>query len=458
MRGIGAEQTVVVMKLPNESGAKGSESELYYSVLKISQPEMGGAMDKTRPYEISKTVVWEAYKRVKANNGAAGIDDESISRFEENLKDNLYKIWNRMSSGSYFPPPVKAVEIPKKSGGKRMLGIPTVSDRIAQMTVKIYFEPSVEPHFHPDSYGYRPGKSQIDAVCITRQRCWKYNWVLEFDIKGLFDNIDHELLMKAVNKHTNCKWIILYIDRWLKSPFQTKEGRIMERNAGTPQGGVISPVLANLFLHYAFDKWMENINPNNPFARYADDAIIHCRTKSEAVVLLHKLEQRLSECKLELHPVKTRIVYCKSDTRKENHTEIKFDFLGYTFQPRRCKNKFGEYFIGFTPTVSNKAMKSMRQQIRQWRIQLKSDKELEELSQMFDPIIRGWTNYYCCFNKSRMNPVLRHINTALIHWARRKYKKLAQHKKRAERWLGRIARQQPQLFKHWQRGILPAAE
>lgn len=268
-------------------------------------------MDKTKPYEISKTVVWEAYKRVKANKGAAGVDDESIEEFETNLKDNLYKIWNRMSSGSYFPPPVKAVEIPKKNGGVRVLGVPTVSDRIAQMTVKIYFEPLVEPYFYDDSYGYRPNKSAIDAIAITRERCWRYDWVLEFDIKGLFDNIDHDLLMKAVRKHTDCKWILLYIERWLKTPFQCKEGKVVERMAGTPQGGVISPVLANLFLHYTFDRWMGMNHPNNPWARYADDAVVHCRTQEEAENLLQSLKKRFEECNLQLHPDKTRIVYCK---------------------------------------------------------------------------------------------------------------------------------------------------
>lgn len=415
-------------------------------------------MDKTKSYEISKTVVWEAYKRVKANKGAAGIDDESIEEFELKLKDNLYKIWNRMSTGSYFPPAVKAVEIPKKNGGKRILGVPTVADRIAQMTVKMYFEPLVEPHFHPDSYGYRPNKSAIDAVSVTRQRCWRYNWVLEFDIKGLFDNIDHELLMKAVNKHTDSKWIILYIERWLKAPFQTKEGKIQERKAGTPQGGVISPVLANLFMHYAFDRWMESNFLQNPFARYADDAVVHCKTKEEAENLLEKLKQRFKECKLELHPDKTRIVYCKDDDRTGNHPEIKFDFLGYTFRPRRSKNKYGKHFVNFTPAVSNKAMKAMRQEIRQWRIHLKPDKELMDISNMFNPVVRGWINYYGRFYKSGMYPVLRHVNRALVHWAKRKYKKLERHKKRAENWMGRIARQQPKLFAHWQIGILPATE
>lgn len=415
-------------------------------------------MDKTKPYEISKTVVWEAYKKVKANKGAAGIDDESIEEFELNLKDNLYKIWNRMSSGSYFPPAVKAVEIPKKNGGTRILGVPTVSDRIAQMTVKMYFEPLVESHFHKDSYGYRPNKSAIDAVAITRQRCWRYNWVLEFDIKGLFDNIDHELLMKAVKKHTDCKWVILYIERWLKAPFQTKEGKIIDRTSGTPQGGVISPVLANLFLHYVFDKWMERNFPNNPWARYADDAIAHCKTREEAENLLERLRRRFEDCKLQLHPDKTRIVYCKDDDRREEHEEIKFDFLGYTFRPRLSKNKYGKFFVNFTPAVSNKAKKAMRKVIHDWRMHLKPDKSLEDLSRMFNPIIRGWINYYASFYKSGLYPVMRHINFALIRWVRRKHKKFERHRKRAERWLGKIAKRDPKLFSHWQMGILPKAE
>ena len=291
-------------------------------------------MNKTKSHDISKHVVLEAFLRVKANKGAAGIDNESLKEFEANLKNNLYKIWNRMSSGSYFPPPVKAVEIPKKNGGKRILGVPTVADRVAQMVVKIYFEPKVEPCFHPDSYGYRTKKSAVDALAVTRQRCWKYNWVLEFDIKGLFDNIDHEMLMKAVRKHTDSPWIILYIQRWLSVPFVMSDGTEKERTKGTPQGGVISPVLANLFLHYAFDMWMVLKHPDNPFARYADDAVIHCPNREDAEKLLHSLGERLLECGLELHPDKTRIVYCKDDDRRGNHPEIKFDFLGYTFRPR----------------------------------------------------------------------------------------------------------------------------
>lgn len=412
-------------------------------------------MDKTKSYNISKKIVWEAYERVKANKGSAGVDNESIADFEKNLKDNLYKIWNRMSSGSYYPSAVKAVEIPKKNGGKRILGVPTVADRIAQMVAKMYFEPQVEQYFHPDSYGYRPGKSAIDALTITRKRCWKYDWLLEFDIKGLFDNIDHELLMKAVRKHTDCQWLILYIERWLQAPFQMSDGRIVERKAGIPQGGVISPVLANLFLHYVFDKWMEINHSENPWARYADDAVTHCRTKEEAENLLEQLRERFKECKLELHLDKTRIVYCKDDDRRCDYSDTKFDFLGYTFRPRLSKNRNGKFFVNFTPAVSNKACKAMRQTIRQWRMHLKPDIELVDLSRMFNPVVRGWINYYGRFYKSELYPVLRHMNQALIQWAKRKYKKLSRHQRRAERWLGRIAKREPQLFAHWQMGILP---
>lgn len=414
-------------------------------------------MDKAKSFDISKHVVWEAYKRVKANKGAAGIDEESIAKFEENLKDNLYKIWNRMSSGTYFPPPVKAVEIPKKSGGVRILGIPTVADRIAQMVAKMYFEPEVEPYFLADSYGYRPKKSALDAVAVTRQRCWRYDWLLEFDIKGLFDNISHELLLGAVRKHTQSRWIILYIERWLKTPFQTKDGRLIERNSGTPQGGVISPVLSNLFLHYVFDKWMEKNRPQNPWARYADDGVAHCRSRAEADELLEQLRPRFAECGLELHPEKTRIVYCKDDDRRGEYPETKFDFLGYTFRPRRSKNRHGKFFINSTPGVSRKAAKAMRQTIRGWRLHLKPDKSIEDISRMFNPVVQGWINYYCRFYKSEMYSVLRHMNRALVQWARRKFKRLNRHRRRAEHWLGNLAKREPRLFAHWKMGILPAA-
>ena len=414
-------------------------------------------MKKAKPFKISKQVVWKAWKQVKANKGAAGVDSETIADFERNLKDNLYKIWNRMSSGSYFPPPVRAVAIPKKTGGERLLGIPAVSDRIAQTVVKMYLEPLVEPKFHEDSYGYRPGKSAIQAIKVTRQRCWRYNWVLEFDIKGLFDNIDHDLLMKAVGHHTPCKWILVYIERWLKAPFQKEDGTLVEREKGTPQGGVVSPVLSNLFLHYVFDKWMERNYPQNPFCRYADDAVAHCRNEAEVHRLQTALEIRFKECGLELHPQKTKIVYCKDDDRRGDYPNTSFDFLGFTFRPRKSRNRRGKHFINFTPAVSNKAGKAMRQTARRWKMHLRSDKTLEDLSRMFGPVIRGWINYYGSFYKSALYKTLRHLNRTLVRWAIRKYKRLRGHRRRAEYWLGRIARKQPQLFPHWQMGIKPMA-
>lgn len=412
-------------------------------------------MDKTKSFQISKRQVLTAYKRVKANKGAAGIDQKTLAEFEKDLEDNLYKIWNRMSSGSYFPPAVKAVGIPKKSGGIRVLGIPTVADRIAQMVVKIYFEPKVEPHFLKDSYGYRPNKSAIDALTITRQRCWQYDWVLEFDIKGLFDNIDHDLLMKAVRKHTDSKWEILYIERWLKAPFQDREGTKIERSSGTPQGGVISPVLANLFMHYAFDLWMKREYPSNPWARYADDAVIHCETKEQAETILQALKQRLKEVKLEIHPDKTHIIYCKDDNRRGDYpNNNSFDFLGYTFRTRQARTKQGGYWVTFTPAVSNKAIKAMRQTIRRWKLQFRTDKELEDLSKILDPIIRGWINYYGAFRKSALYTTLKHINKALQKWARKKYKRMARSKDRARKWLEQKAKERPELFKHWQMGVI----
>ena len=415
------------------------------------------SLKKAKPFEISKKVVLEAWKQVKANHGAAGVDEESIEDFEEDLKKNLYKIWNRMSSGSYFPPPVRTVEIPKKTGGKRTLGIPAVSDRVAQMVAKMYLEPLVEPYFHRDSYGYRPGKSAIQAVEVTRRRCWSYDWVLEFDIKGLFDEIDHELLMKAVKKHTICKWILLYTERWLKAPFQKKDGTLQERLKGTPQGGVISPVLANLFLHYVFDKWMERNYPQTLFCRYADDGVVHCRTEAQAKEFRDILGARFRECCLELHPEKTRLVYCKDDNRHECYPIIKFDFLGFTFRPRLSKNNRGEHFVSFAPAVSDKAAKAIRQKVRTWKLHKQSDKSLEDLSRMFSPPIRGWINYYGSFYKSALYPTLRQLNRSLVRWATRKFKRLRGHRRRAEYWLGRIARTEPELFPHWQMGARPTA-
>jgi RNA-directed DNA polymerase len=320
-----------------------------------------------KPFVIEKRRVYEAYKAVKSNKGAAGVDGQTIGQFEADLGGNLYKIWNRMSSGSYFPPPVRAVTIPKKSGGERILGVPTVGDRIAQMVVKQLIEPDLDPIFQPDSYGYRPRKSALDAVGVTRERCWKYDWVLEFDIKGLFDNLPHELLLKAVRTHVKCKWALLYIERWLTAPIE-KEGLLIERTRGTPQGGVISPILSNLFLHYAFDLWMTRTHPDLPWCRYADDGLVHCRSEQEAEALKAELQARLAECGLEMHPTKTKIVYCKDGKRKGRYPNVTFDFLGYQFRPRKVRSsRNNELFCSFTPAVSPSALKAIRSTVRCWR-------------------------------------------------------------------------------------------
>lgn len=412
-------------------------------------------MNKTKSFNIPKNLVYQAYKEVKANKGSAGVDDISLEKFEINLKDNLYKIWNRMSSGTYFPPPVKAVEIPKKNGGVRVLGIPTVADRIAQMVVKINFEPKAEKYFLQDSYGYRPNKSAHDAIDITRERCWKYDWVLEFDIKGLFDNIDHTFLMKAVRKHTDCKWELLYIERWMKSPIQ-KGKEIIKRETGVPQGGVISPVLSNLFLHYTFDKWMERNFPNNPWCRYADDGIIHCKTLKQAQYIRKCLEDRFKQCKLEIHPEKTKIIYCKDSNRKEEHENIEFTFLSYTFRPRKAKGKEDKEFTSFLPAISNKAKKHIKQTIKQWKLLWMTNKELGDIAEKYNPVIRGWLNYYGKYGRKELTKVLEHINYHLCFWIRRKYKKYKYKSYKAMSLLMKIANKNSTLFEHWKVGILPA--
>lgn len=406
-------------------------------------------LKETKSFEITKRQVYEAYKRVKLNKGGAGIDGESIKGFEEDLSNNLYKIWNRLASGSYFPPPVRRVEIPKGDGRMRPLGIPTVGDRIAQMVVKEALEPELEPYFHKDSYGYRPSKSAHQALEQTRKRCWRYDWVLDLDIKGFFDNIDHDLLMRAVRKHTDCKWMLLYIDRWLKAPVQLPDGSLHHPQKGTPQGGVISPLLANLFLHYAFDMWMQRYSPSIPFERYADDAVCHCKSERQAQWLKRTLERRFAKAGLMLHPKKTKVVYCKDEDRKGSYLHESFDFLGYTFRPRRSKNRWGKYFINFSPAISNKAAKCIRDTAKSWRWHLRSDKDLEDFANMFNPIIRGWITYYGRFYKSALYPTLRCLDRRLVQWARRKFKRLKRHRRRAEQWLRRVARRQPGLFAHW---------
>lgn len=409
-----------------------------------------------KPFVISKWVVWEAYEKVRANQGAAGVDGESIAEFEEDLKGNLYKLWNRMSSGTYFPPPVRAVEIPKAGGkGVRVLGVPTVADRVAQTVVKLYLEPEVEPLFHSDSYGYRPGRSALDAVATCRERCWKKDWVIDLDIRAFFDSLDHELVLRAVSKHTDLRWVLLYVQRWLKAPLQREDGTLMARDRGTPQGSAISPLLANLFLHYGFDVWLTREFPTVSFERYADDAVVHCVSEAQARHVLAGIARRMAQVGLELHPDKTRVVYCKDGRRTGSYEHERFDFLGYTFRPRLSKSRHGQFFVSFSPAVSDDSAKAIRWEIRRWRLHLRSDKSLSDLARAINPIVRGWINYYGRFYKSMLYPTLKRINEYLVRWARKKYKRLRAHDARARRWLQTVARREPNLFAHWQLGVRP---
>jgi group II intron reverse transcriptase/maturase len=407
-----------------------------------------------KPFSIDKKRVYEAYKAVKSNAGSAGVDGQTIEQFEADLQNNLYKLWNRMSSGSYFPPPVRAVSIPKKTGGQRILGVPTVADRVAQMVVKQHIEPELDPVFLADSYGYRLRKSALDAVGVTRQRCWKYDWVQEFDIKGLFDNIDHELLLRAVRKHVTCRWALLYIERWLTAPMEHEDGTKAERKSGTPQGGVVSPILSNLFLHYTFDLWMARTHPDLPWCRYADDGLVHCRNEQEAQTLKAELQARLAECRLELHPAKTKIVYCKDRNRTGAYPNVQFDFLGYCFRPRMVRrSRDNKLFCGFNPAVSSSALKAMRTTIRELDFRHLTQLSLVDIARRLNPLLRGWIEYYGRYAPSALYPLLRYVNQTLLAWMMRKFKRFAAHKIRAGRFLERLARENADLFVHWRLGM-----
>ena len=450
MRGAGADGPEVAMKPGNAGGAKGPD----ILASGHGQPAMGGAAARGKAYVIPKQLVWEAYQRVKANHGAAGVDGQSLAAFEKDLKGNLYKVWNRMSSGSYFPPPVKLVEIPKDDGGKRPLGIPTVADRVAQTVVKMVFEPCVEPVFHPDSYGYRPGKSALDAVGVARKRCWEFDWVVDLDIKAFFDSLDHALVERAVARHSDVPWVRLYIARWLRAPVQRPDGTMGERTRGTPQGGVISPVLANLFLHYVFDVWLQRTFPRVRFERYADDAIVHCQSEREARTVLDAIRRRFAQCGLTLHPMKTQIVYCKDANRPGEYEHVSFDFLGYTFQPRRAVSPRGKWFVSFLPAISPKAAKRIRATVRAWR-RLPTHQRVDEVARIINPVVRGWVNYYGRYYRSRCVAVLRHVNLALAAWVQRKYKRFRRRPRAARQWLRRLAGREAQLFVLWPLGVKP---
>ena len=420
---------------------------------------MSGPMSQDKPYQISKWKVWEAYERVKANKGAAGVDEQSIKEFEADRDRYLYKIWNRMSSGSYFPPPVKAVEIPKAGGnGVRVLGVPTVADRIAQTVAKLYLEPQVEPIFHPDSYGYRPGRSALDAVAACRQRCWRADWVIDLDIRAFFDTVPWDLVLKAVAHHISPgqEWILLYVQRWLHAPLQQRDGTLVTRDRGTPQGSAISPLIANLFMHYAFDTWMAREFPGVRFERYCDDVVVHCASERQARRVRDAIAGRLRQVGLELHPDKTKIVYCKDADRTGSHEQEKFTFLGYEFRPRLAKNRRGTHFVSFLPAVSPEAMKAMSREIRSWHWAKRSDKSLNDLARMFNSIVQGWINYYGRFYRSRLVYFLRRLNDHLVRWVCRKYKKrLRNRERRAMELLAGAATRAPGLFAHWRIGARP---
>lgn len=415
-----------------------------------NQPQGGRSFHSTtKPYYLSKQLVVEAYKRVKANKGSAGVDGQKLTDFDRNLQNNLYKLWNRLSSGSYHPQAVKRVDIPKPDGGTRSLGIPTVTDRIAQMVVKIAIEPELEKHFHPNSFGYRPNKSAHDALRLAQQRCRNRAWVLDMDIKGFFDTIDHELLMRCVRHHVKEPWQLLYIERWLKAPMENAEGDREDRDRGTPQGGVISPLLANLFLHYVFDNWVENtLQSNIQFERYADDIVCHCLTEKQAIWLKHKVEARFSECGLSLHPKKTKIVYCKNQYSTQDYENISFDFLSYTFRPHWTKTKDGNYGLYFYPGVSRKAAKKIRTEINSWPWRYWSQKELTDIRKFARRKIKGWINYFSAFGTASIRNVLFHIDCRLSRWAKTKYKELRDLRQAANR-VNRARRNNPHWFAHW---------
>jgi len=403
-----------------------------------------------KPFEISKQEVWEAYRQVKANKGGPGVDGVTIEVFESDLKNNLFKIWNRMSSGSYFPPAVKAVEIPKSHGdGKRILGVPTVADRIAQTVVSRRLEAKVEPIFHPDSYGYRPNRSALDAVAACRQRCWDFNWVIDLDVQKFFDSVDHALMVKAVQAHTDVPWVVLYVKRWLVAPLQLPDGTLQQRDRGTPQGSAVSPVLANLFMHYAFDMWMAREHPGVPFERYADDAVVHCVNRGQAERLVQAITDRMGQVGLCLHPDKTKIVYCKDANRRATYEHTAFTFLGYTFRPRGARNeREHKTFTSFTPAISKEALKRISGTVRRWRLDRKTGQTLADLARWINPIVRGWMQYYGRFNRSALYRFLERINAYLMRFLRNKFKRVRSFKKAKAGWQ-RIISQYPKTFAHW---------
>ena len=407
---------------------------------------------KGKSHVIPKRLVWDAWLKVKEKGGAAGADGVSIEQFEEDLSGNLYALWNRMSSGSYFPGPVRAVEIPKKGkkDGFRVLGIPNVVDRVAQKAAAMALEPSVEPVFHEDSYGYRPGRAPVDAVAVCRERCFRGDWVVDLDIRAFFDSVSWDLMLRAVARHSDQKWVVMYVERWLKAPMLMSDGTLVPRVKGTPQGSPISPVLANLFLHYALDAWMVREFPAVPFERFADDAVIHCVSERQARVVREAVARRLVEVGLELHPEKTRIVYCKDSNRRGTYEQVSFTFCGYTFRPREAYNKRqGVGFTAFLPAVSAGKLTAMSRRVSSWRIHRRVNLTLDDLAAPINQVLRGWFAYFTAFYPSAVSPLCQRVDNHLVRWARWKYKRLERSDRRARAWLREVRTREPELFVHW---------
>lgn len=409
--------------------------------------------EKTKSLPITKEMVWEAYLQVRGKGKSAGVDELGMSEYDAQRHLHLYKVWNRLASGSYFPPPVLQVEIPKKNGTFRKLGIPTISDRVAQTVIRHQIEERLEKIFHPNSYGYRPKRSAHQAIEQVRKNCWKYNWVIDLDIKNFFDEIDHEKLLKALNKHVEEKWVLRYIERWLKAPLQNHRGEVIARTKGTPQGGVISPLLANLFLHYTLDVWLGRVDSTVEFVRYADDIIIHCQTQSQAEQILQKIKERVEECGLTLHPEKTKIVYCKDFKRQQRYEKVKFDFLGYTFQPRTSKSKkTGRLFLGFDCAISIASRSRIFDQIRKMEIPRMRCNSIVGIAHHLNPKLRGWIRYFGKYRGYSLSKLFYILRIKLVRWARYRYKRYRNNLTKAFAWLDSVRKQYPSLFYHWHVG------
>jgi RNA-directed DNA polymerase len=409
--------------------------------------------EMTKSLPVSKRMVWNSYLKVSSKQGGAGIDRQSIEQFDEEMAKNLYKLWNRMASGCYFPPPVRTVLIPKKQGGLRPLGIPTVTDRIAQGVVKDYLEPSMEAIFHPSSFGYRPGKSAHDALAQCRANCISKAWVVDIDIKGFFDNISHSIMMELLGGHTQEKWILMYVERWLKAGVEQADGCILARTQGTPQGGVVSPLLANIYLHHAFDTWMDIAHAGSPFERYADDIVIHCDSKEQAKQILSDLQERMRAFDLTLHPEKTKIVFCKNYKRNERFENESFTFLSYSFQPRTIKNKFTavKRLLIFSPAICNNAKTSIRTSIKEVIDKYWCSQTLASFAKKLNPKIRGWINYYAKYHKDKAHNVFYYLNGLIRDWIKNTYKITG--KDKLYKKYQQIQADNPALFYHWEKGI-----